>query len=209
MSLVFWPSPGAPDSSVWRSGRPGGKATVPALHVLMIHGFRGRILRYRMLAPGRMVDGRWSSSGIVVRRYIHPFSGPDRHRITGLFEDLRELPVKVLTMRRLSDARINVLTTGNRPESREEAAEAPGDLRNPKAVEPLIAPLNDPRHDVRRKVGRSLESLRRVSRVRRLSGHRSPSNGQSPSTAGTSHRRDGASRRNQVRKRGRIGILYG
>ena len=78
----------------------------------------------------------------------------------GFFEDLGELNIKVLKMRKDVDGLIKVLATGKHPESREEAAEALGKIGDRRAAEALTEALNDPRHDVRKKAARSLEYLR-------------------------------------------------
>lgn len=77
----------------------------------------------------------------------------------GFFEDLGELNVKVLKMRKDVDGLIKVLATGKHPESREEAAEALGDLRDPKAVEPLIAALKDRDAEVREGAAEALGKI--------------------------------------------------
>lgn len=74
----------------------------------------------------------------------------------GFFENLGELNVKMLKRRRDVDGLIKVLGSGKHPESREEAAEALGEIRDPKAVDPLIAALRDRDAEVREEAAKSL-----------------------------------------------------
>ncbi len=77
----------------------------------------------------------------------------------GFFENLGELNVKLLKRRRDVDGLIKVLQTGAHPESREEAAEAMGEIRDPKAVDPLIGALKDRDHEVREEAAESLGKI--------------------------------------------------
>lgn len=74
----------------------------------------------------------------------------------GFFENLGELNVRLLKRRRDVDGLIKVLQTGAHPESREEAAEALGDIRDHKAVVPLIGALTDRDHEVREEAAKAL-----------------------------------------------------
>ncbi len=77
----------------------------------------------------------------------------------GFFENLGELNVKLLKRRRDVDGLIKVLQTGAHPESREEAAEALGEIRDPKAVDPLIGALKDRDHEVREEAAEALGKI--------------------------------------------------
>lgn len=77
----------------------------------------------------------------------------------GFFENLGELNVKLLKRRRDVDGLIKVLQTGTHPESREEAAEALGDIRDPKSVDPLIGALKDRDHEVREEAAEALAKI--------------------------------------------------
>lgn len=77
----------------------------------------------------------------------------------GFFENLGELNVKLLKRRKDVDGLIRVLQTGAHPESREEAAEALGEIRDPRAVEPLIGALKDRDHEVRAEAADALARI--------------------------------------------------
>jgi HEAT repeat protein len=77
----------------------------------------------------------------------------------GFFENLGELNVKLLKRRRDVDGLIKVLQTGAHPESREEAAEALGEIRDPRAVDPLIGALKDRDHEVREEAVEALGKI--------------------------------------------------
>jgi HEAT repeat protein len=80
-------------------------------------------------------------------------------RCMGFFENLGELNVKLLKRRRDVDGLIKVLQTGTHPESREEAAEALGDIRDPKSVDPLIGAFKDRDHEVREEAAEALAKI--------------------------------------------------
>lgn len=77
----------------------------------------------------------------------------------GFFENLGELNVKLLKRRGDIDGLIKVLETGRHPESREEAAEALGEIRDPRAVDPLIAALRDRNSEVRAEAAEALGKI--------------------------------------------------
>lgn len=88
----------------------------------------------------------------------------------GLFDNLGELNVKILKMRKDVDGLIKVLGTGRHPESREEAAEALGEIRDPRAVDPLIAALNDRNPEVREEAAEALGKIGDPRAVEPLTG---------------------------------------
>jgi HEAT repeat protein len=77
----------------------------------------------------------------------------------GFFENLGELNVRMLKRRRDVEGLIKVLQTGTHPESREEAAEALGAIRDPRAVDPLIGALKDRDHEVREEAAKALGAI--------------------------------------------------
>ena len=73
----------------------------------------------------------------------------------GLF-DMGELNVTVLKLRKDVDGLVRALGSEKDSDAREAAADALGEIGDPKAVEPLIAALKDPDDDVREAAAEAL-----------------------------------------------------